>query len=583
MQAGWRDAMHGPHPARARGMAMRARTKAPTLLLFALAACGSADAGEGKSSDFPNGAADGGTSVPGSGSGGGDNDEEASGDLSFQSPQAGLRKIFVPNPTTHRVAVVDAETYRVETFASGITPRAACVLRGSDDALVVNEGSRDVSWLTAGGEGTELTRIPVGHPINAIAAADDRRHALVYYASSGASGADTHQDASVIGLAGGTPRVWAISVGFRPRAVSFSSDGQFAFVVSEDGISRVHLDDGDDALRVDQYSLGSALTTGVADVQVTPDGSYAIARTEGRAELTLLNLADGSISTLDLASLQVPQPADAGLGDAGAADASVADASVADGGAALLPSGALELTDLDLAPDGASAYVMLRSHAILLKLPIPAAFAAPRQIVRVDAGLPGVGALRVSPDGTLGVLYSTAVQLPALLLADLTDLAAGELRPLRLRKAVRAVAIAPDAAHLFVLHTGALSGGSAGDAFAAAEGFSLVSVADGFAKFEPTDVPVREGDVVATADGARLFSLVRGASAGAVLSSDLATLRTTSVPLARPPSSLGLVPGVGRLFVGQDGSGGMITFLDADSGSIERTLSGFELASKVRQ
>jgi hypothetical protein len=486
------------------------------------------------------------------------------------------------------VAVVDAETYRVETFASGITPRAACVLRGSDDALVVNEGSRDVSWLTAGGEGTELTRIPIGHPINAIAAADDRRHALVYYASGGSTGADTHQDASVVGLTGSKPRVWAISVGFRPRAVSFSSDGQFAFVVSEDGISRVHLDDAADALRVDQYSLGSALTAGVADVQVTPDGRYAVARTEGRAELTLLDLADGSISTLDLASLQVAQPVDAGVGDAGLGDAAVADASVpdasfADGGGALLPSGALELTDLDLAPDGASAYVMLRSHAILLKLPIPGAFAAPRQIVRVDAGLTGVGALRVSPDGTLGVLYSTAVQLPALLLADLTDLAAAELRPLRLRKAVRAVAIAPDAAHLFVLHTGAQSGGPSGDAFAAAEGFSLVSVADGFAKFEPTDVPVREGDVVATPDGARLFSLVRAASAGAVLSSDLATLRTTSVPLARPPSSLGLVPGVGRLFVGQDGSGGMISFLDAESGSIERTLSGFELASKVRQ
>jgi hypothetical protein len=559
-------------------MSMRARTKAPTLLLFALAACGSAD--EAKSGDFAGGAFDGGTLAPGSGSGdlGGDDGEEASGDLSFQSPQAGLRKIFVPNPTTHRVAVVDAESYRVETFASGITPRAACVLPGSDDALVVNEGSRDVSWLTAAGEGTELTRIPIGHPINAVAAADDRRHALVYYASTGPSGADTHQDASVIGLADGTPRVWAISVGFRPRAVSFSSDGQFAFVVSEDGISRVHLDDTADALRVDQYSLGSALTTGVADVQVTPDGRYAIARTEGRAELTLLDLADGSISTLALASLQVAPVVDAGVGDGGAEDASVAD-----GGAALLPSGALELTDLDLAPDGASAYVVLRSHALLLQLPIPDAFTEPNRIVRVDAGLAGVGALRVSPDGTLGVLYSTALQLPALLLADLTDLSAGELRPLRLRKAVRSVAIAPDAAHLFVLHAGAQSGGAGGDAFAAAEGFSLVSVADGFAKFEPTDVPVREGDVVATPDGARLFSLVRAASVGAVLSSDLTTLRTTSVPLARPPSSLGLVPGVGRLFVGQDGSGGMITFLDAESGSIERTLSGFELASKVRQ
>jgi len=86
-----------------------------------------------------------------------------------------------------------------------------------------------------------------------------------------------------------------------------------------------------------------------------------------------------------------------------------------------------------------------------------------------------------------------------------------------------------------------------------------------------------------TPDGGHIFSLLRNGAGGAVLSTDLGTLRTEQINLARTPSSIGILPAVARVFVGQESEGGMITFLDQNAGSIERTLSGFELASKVRQ
>jgi hypothetical protein len=64
---------------------------------------------------------------------------------------------------------------------------------------------------------------------------------------------------------------------------------------------------------------------------------------------------------------------------------------------------------------------------------------------------------------------------------------------------------------------------------------------------------------------------------------DLASFQVTSLALAKPPSSLGLVPGLNRLFVGQESEGGMITFVDAGSGQVAKAVSGFELASRIRQ
>jgi hypothetical protein len=516
--------------------------------------------------------------------------EEVEGDLNFQAPQAGKSVVFVPNPATNRVAVVNAATYRVETFASGITPRAVATVPGEDIALVVNEGTQDLSLLRSQGDETTVTRIDIGHPINAVSIAPDGKHAIAYFQSaqtgSGAQGVDTHQDATVVSLAGSAPRVWAWSVGFRPRQVRFSSAGDRAFVITDDGVSAVTFDDAASRLKTAQISLGNALSASAADVQIGSAGDYAVARSAGRPELTLVDLATQATSILDLSTVSLA-PGDAGVGDAGVGDAGVGDAGVGDAGvgdAAVGSTAVLrELTDLDLSADGTHAYAVIRNQGLLLDIPVPGGFSDPRSIRTRSLGVSGLGALRIAGNSALGVLYSTANATPIVLVVDLADSGAAP-RPLRLRKAVRGIAASASGETLLILHAGASSGGAGGsDAFSNAEGFSVVTLADGFAKFEPTSVAIRESDIMVTPDGRHIFSLLRNGTSGAVLSTDLGTLRTEQIGLARTPSSIGILPAVARVFVGQESEGGMITFLDQDDGSIERTLSGFELASKVRQ
>jgi hypothetical protein len=552
-----------------------------------IAACGAGDdAGDGVAlgspadREAPN-AVDGGSGSTGASGGSVPTvSEEAEGDLDFQSPQAGKSVVFVPNPATNRVAVVNASTYRVETFASGITPRAVATVPGEDIALVVNEGTQDLSLLRSEGGETSVTRIDIGHPINAVSIAPDGKHAIAYFQSvataTGGQGAGTHQDASVVSLAGSTPRVWAFSVGFRPRQVRFSSASDRAFVITDDGVSAVSFDDAAVRLKVSQISLGNALSSSAADVQIGSAGDYAVARSAGRAELTLVDLATQETSVLDLNGVSLPA-GDAGVGDAGTADAGTADAAVA-------PSAVpRELTDLDLSADGTHAYAVIRNEGLLLDIPVPGGFRAPGLIRTRRLGVAGLGALRLAGSAARGVLYSTANATSIVLVVDLAKAEAAP-RPLRLRKAVRGLAASEDGETLLVLHAGAKSGGAAGgDAFSAAEGFSIVTLADGFAKFEPTSVAIRETDIMVTPDGGHIFSLLRNGAGGAVLSTDLGTLRTEQINLARTPSSIGILPAVARVFVGQESEGGMITFLDQNDGSIERTLSGFELASKVRQ
>jgi hypothetical protein len=67
---------------------------------------------------------------------------------------------------------------------------------------------------------------------------------------------------------------------------------------------------------------------------------------------------------------------------------------------------------------------------------------------------------------------------------------------------------------------------------------------------------------------------------------DLQSFQVTNVDLSTAPTSIGLVPGLttgqARVFVGQANEGG-ITFIDATSGVKIRSVSGFEIASRIRQ
>lgn len=515
-------------------------------------------------------------------------------DVPFEAPQAGKTTVYVPNPGTHRVAAVNASTFEIETLSSGLAPTYAATVPGQDVAIVLNVGSSDASILRTTAGRTTLERLRIGHDQNAIAIAPDGLHALVYFdARLSKTLAKSFQDVSVINLTPGQESVRGVSVGFRPRAVRFSLDSKRAYVVTEDGVSVIDLaatDNGPTIARL--VAVGDKVGEPVSsDVQIVPDGTFAVARREGDPRLRLVDLESGQVKTLTFESLQAlaPVPVDAGsdAGDAGPSDAGTGTPDAGADGGAPLPFGNLELTDLDLAADGSYALAMIRNANALLRIPLPAGFDDPSAIKVLPIEVPNLGSVSVSKQGNLAALYATALPIEAVVLVDLNDLALRQ-RAVRLRKAVRAVALSDDGTRALVLHQkgpAADAGASEEARIDASDGYSVIEVAQGIAKLQLTSAAPNENDLVVTPDISRLFLLLRDDKANVrkVEMVDLNSLQVLPQTLAKPPTSLGLIPGAQRLFVSQESEGGMITFLDVSSGKIVHAVSGFELSGRVRQ
>lgn len=524
-------------------------------------------------------------------------------DLPFDAPQAGRSVVYVPNPGTHRVAVVDANTFSLETLSAGLSPTYAATVPGQDLAVVLNVGSADAAILRTRRGKTSVTRLPVGHDQNAIAISPDGLHAVIYFDArtvpAGRSSAQSFQDVSVLSLVEGKEAARGVSVGFRPRGVQFSADGARAFVVTEDGISIIDLAATDErAVVAKLVPVGDELGQPVSlDVQIVAGGAFAIARREGEGAARLVDLESGAIETLRLDALQPPPASDAGIdggtGDAGvdaAAEAGAPDAGL-DGGAAdagsgfPLPAGPLELTDLDVVPDGSFALAVVRNAGALLRIPIPDGFRDPSKVEvrRIDNVL--IGSVVISRSGSIAALYTTAQPIEALVLLDLTS---GATRSVRLRKSVRAVALSEGGERAFVLHApGSPPGVTDAEDLRidASEGYTLVDTTSGTTKLQLTGAAVRERDLLVTPDASRVFVLLRndGQSVRVAHMADLGSFQVKLITLAKPPTSLGFVPDADRVFIGQQSEGGMITFLDVESGEVARAVAGFELSGSVRQ
>ncbi|MDB4940727.1 MAG: hypothetical protein JWP97_261 [Labilithrix sp.] len=493
--------------------------------------------------------------------------------LSFETPQAGKTSVYVPNPSTNHVAVVNAGTFKIENLAVGGGPTFSATVPGKDLALVLNATSRDGALLRTDDKGvTTVKQLAVGHDANAIAIAPDEQHALFYLntAAVGAGyGSSSFQDVTIVDLTPGAEKSQRVSVGFRPRGVQFSHDGTRAFVITEDGISIL-----DFAMLTTNASIARLVPLGDTvsdpqsiDVQVTPDGAYALSRREGDSTLRLINLTDGTIQSLALGSVALPagNHLDAGVADGGASSADPA------------------LTDLDMSPDGTFAIAVLRDRGELVRIPLPSGFSDPTKLsVRVISDQL-IGSVTLSASGTRAVAYTTVAPIDSIVVIDLTSDTATPLS-IRLRKPVRAVALTSDGSRALVLHAvGSTPSSTAEDAaIDASQGYSLVDTGSGFAKLQLTSAQVGEHGLLLTPDGLRVFSLLNSAKTTSVEMADLQTFQVTSVALSTAPTSIGLVPSLSRVFVGQAGEGG-ITFLDASTGVKIRSVSGFEIASRIRQ
>jgi DNA-binding beta-propeller fold protein YncE len=238
---------------------------------------------------------------------------------SFELPQAGARYVYVANPRRDSVAVIDSRTLAIQTVEAGDAPTYLVTVPGRDEAIVVNVSSNTATILRTAEGRTRTAQVPLVPGANAVAVAPGGRRAIAFLDTSRPNGgipAGSFQDISVLFLDEGMERSLQLSVGFRPLSVSFSQDGARAFVITEDGVSildlgaltmptivpNVSLDDvlvpdADGGVDAGVRGAGAMVAR---DVSITPDGRYALARVEGSSVLRLVDLNDRSARLLDV-------------------------------------------------------------------------------------------------------------------------------------------------------------------------------------------------------------------------------------------------------------------------------------------
>jgi DNA-binding beta-propeller fold protein YncE len=526
-------------------------------------ACAADDAGS-LGGGYGGGSSSGGAAATGgfNGDGGEPLPPEEELEEDFEVPAAVGRFLWAANPKSNRVALVDAVTLEVQAFDAGFAPTyLAGVPRVGDSpggAVVLNELSQDatVFLLPADDEAPVTPETLTVHTLavhrhaNAWRIGPNSRFAIAW---SNARAFERNvdptqglQDITVLDLGVSPPTATRLSVGYRPSQVFVDAAGERAYVVSQPGITVVHLTH-DDGPRIErELFLPEHPSGGARDVSITPDGSLAFVRLEGQSEVLVLQLATDTRVTVSL-----PAP----------------------------------VTDLDVSADGLRAVAVMRrpdapsegaagagpeEPSRVAILPVATITTAPAdyELVSLD-GL--FGSAVVSANGSHALLFTNGVPHDVV---SIVDLATGSHRELDLFAPVRAVFLTEDGSHAVALLS--LPAGSA-----AKGAFSLVPVTEEFPpKLEGTDAPARF--VSLSANPARALITTDGGPTGphGVLLARFPELRVDRIVLPSAPLASGIVPDAGKGFVAQVHPEGRVTFVGLADGAA-RTLTGFELGGKV--
>src|ERR1041384_1092176 len=123
----------------------------------------------------------------------------------FELPHAGENFVYAANTDSDTVAVIDARNLAIQIVQAGDKPRFLQTLAHSDAAIVLNVGSFDATIIRTDAQtGVSRTSSVLVKPgSNAIAVADDGKHAIVYFDANLPSESSTRgnpQDATVITL-----------------------------------------------------------------------------------------------------------------------------------------------------------------------------------------------------------------------------------------------------------------------------------------------------------------------------------------------------------------------------------------------
>jgi len=466
----------------------------------------------------------------------------------FGPPSSGHRYVYVALPDLDSVARVDSESLDVTSLTVGDRPGQLATAPGQDLAVVINEGSDSVSILRATGEEDRLVTLPTLPMLNRLVVGPLGQFAIAYFEleSPEAEDVGSFQDVALIRLVEGEEAFYGVSVGFRPSEVIFSADESAAYVITEDGVSILDLNDVEDGfvaptvpVRVDPF------TEAIPDeVVLSPEGFHVFARWADRTQVRSVDLVTGEVVDTELGG--VP-------------------------------------TDIDVTQTGDQLIAVVRETSEILILSIPADIGHPDALRRIDCAPLVVGSAVVSPDGSQALVFTNALNQKAIALLDLDT---AEMDVAMLRKGIRTVALSPDGTTAIILHNRIPGEPAATDDFETQldhrYGFSMLSLDSLFAKLQITEAD--PGAFTFLPDSSAAYIIVADPTVDLrqVATADLETFIVTTTSMGSHPLELGNVPGTGRVYVSQEHAIGRISFIDVETGEV-RTVTGFQLNSGITE
>jgi hypothetical protein len=149
---------------------------------------------------------------------------------SYEVPVATGHFIWVANPTSGRVAYINAASFEVHTIEAGNAPTYIAPIPSSDDAVIVlNVLSDDATVLRMTATGLDSRTVRgVAHGANALAVSGDGGWAIAWTDARRIKNADQfegYQNLTVIKLDPQAPRKTIVTAGFRPVSIGFAADG----------------------------------------------------------------------------------------------------------------------------------------------------------------------------------------------------------------------------------------------------------------------------------------------------------------------------------------------------------------------
>jgi hypothetical protein len=514
------------------------------------------------------GNASGGSNAPGgsNGSGGSTLPPETEVESSYEVPVATGSYIWVANPDSGRVAYVAAATLEVHTVEAGNAPTyMSAIPSTTDDAVVVlNVLSQDATILRVapGGQLSKSTVSGLAAGANALTVSPDGRWATAWTNARAVTAANPlagYQAVTLINLGVTPPTKTILSVGFRPVDVAYAADDSAAFAVTEDGVSVIDLTQS--APRVTgnvPLTDDPTENADTRDVSITPNGRLAVIRREGSASVGIVDLTSGTLGSVDLSGPVTDVDVTTDGTSAVAVVRDTAEVAVIPLGGGIPDPSAVQhipitgetVGSASIAADGKT--VLLYTNAVAVdRLTVLTLGAAPSyRVVKLHAPVLAVFA---SADASSAVVFHSESP-PSTPDAGVTQPADGGAVP------------TIDAGIPSQIPTNA---------------FSLVPLGANLpAEIQETDVPPQAVAITAVGDRVLVTERDDAKQIFGVYVGQFPTLEIQKIALASPPIAVGVLAAANQGYVAQKNAEGRLTVVALDSGQA-RTLTGFEIGAGV--